>query len=458
MRLYVLFMCLSAMLIVSNDLIAQTEPAMMNDNDLPVAVKGLKEKYEKGLALMKDKHRAEALVIFQEVMSAPAELRKNQQARVIVSCAADNAGSLLLIDGKVSEAEDAYRLAVTNDPKHALALNNLGVVLLKQGKLREAMRSFEQAVKVDPRQGMALNNLSSLLMHTGEFKRAAKTLATALKLNPRNEQTLLQMAELYARIGKPEMQPKIWDALVKTTDGSLKERLRLGSWYLQANILSQAETVFKQLLREHSDWPEARLQLARLNALKGNKLMAVKELRVLLPLLPDEPGVRNDLAVLLLNDNHIKEARKLASESVQVFPNVAKGWFVLGCVNERLDRTGEAEKNYFKAVKLDRGCVDAWNNLGVLTAKKGDVNTALTCYVAALFADPYSVEAQYNLGRSLVIGKKDYERGVRLLMRAAAGKGEAADRAKRFVADLEKIAEGGDPHWGKKKVQVENKR
>ena len=62
-------------------------------------------------------------------------------------------------------------------------------------------------------------------------------------------------------------------------------------------------------------------------------------------------------------------------------------------------------------------------------------------------ADPLDAEAQYNLGRALVISKKDHERGVRLLFSAAQGRGEAAERAKKLIDDLEKIAKGVDPGW-----------
>ena len=43
--------------------------------------------------------------------------------------------------------------------------------------------------------------------------------------------------------------------------------------------------------------------------------------------------------------------------------------------------------------------------------------------------------------------RKDHERGVRLLFSAAKGGGEAAERAKKFIADLETIAKDGDPGW-----------
>jgi len=76
----------------------------------------------------------------------------------------------------------------------------------------------------------------------------------------------------------------------------------------------------------------------------------------------------------------------------------------------------------------------------------------------ALFADPGSTEAQYNLGRSLVISKTDFERGVRLLLTASGGSGEAAVRAKKFLDDLDTLAKGGDPKWKKADATTQERR
>ena len=90
---------------------------------------------------------------------------------------------------------------------------------------------------------------------------------------------------------------------------------------------------------------------------------------------------------------------------------------------------------------------DAWNNLGILAAKREDPSAALKCFFSAFFADPYNIEIRYNLGRTLVVTKKDYEKGIRLVMAAEKGSGPAAAKARQFIADLETIAAGGDPGW-----------
>ena len=404
--------------------------------------------YDTGLELLKAGRDDAALAAFRSAITK-TEAATDPAARVIRSTAANNAGNILLRRGQAAEAEALYRQAVAADPKHALAINNLGVSLLKQGQVQAAVETFEQAVRIDPQHGMALNNLASLLIQAGKLDLAAKYLATSLKLNPQNRrQTLFLTARLYDKANRPATaQEGLYQELVSTTDGSKLARLKLATEYLQAGLLGQAERILASLLQKEKEWPEARLQQARLQALQGREAEAITALRALLPLLPQETAVRTDLAALLLRTGKTDEAGALARDATQKVPGDAAGWFILGRVNEKKGAFDEAEKCYFKAISSDRGHAEAWNNLGILAARREDVKTALTCYINALFADPDSTEAQYNLGRSLVVSKTDFERGVRLLMTASTGTGEAAERARKYVADLELIASGGDPGW-----------
>ena len=429
------------------------------NGNTPEAVRNAMADYDAGLALLKAKRHNEALAAFRKALEKAGAV-KEPAGRTVASVAANNAGNLLMLQGKAADAETLYRRAVASDAKHALAINNLGVALLKQGKTREALQTFEKAVKTDPRQGLALNNLASLLIQAGNLKVAAKYLATSLKLNPKNQrQTLLLTARLYDKAdSKPEAQDKLWQSLVNTTDGSPNARLRLASEYLQAGLLPQTERIFNGLLKEKPEWPEARLQQARLRALQGRDAEAVKALRELIPLLPKEPAAKTDLAGLLIKTGNLSEAESLAREATRNFPADPAGWFVLGRSQEKLGRHLEAEKCYFEATRLDRGFANAWNNLGILAARREDVKTALTCYMNALFADPGNTEAQYNLGRSLVISKTDFERGVRLLVTASSGSGEAAARAKKFLADLETLSKGGDPGWKTADAKTKERR
>lgn len=56
-----------------------------------------------------------------------------------------------------------------------------------------------------------------------------------------------------------------------------------------------------------------------------------------------------------------------------------------------------AEKLYHEAIEHDTSVPDAYCNLGIIQAQKGNTPQAINCFTKALAKDPRHVEAHYNL-------------------------------------------------------------
>jgi superkiller protein 3 len=59
-------------------------------------------------------------------------------------------GERLAGEGKIDEAIEAFRQAVSIDPQFAAAYYNLGVLLRMQGQLDEAVGSYQKALVLTP--------------------------------------------------------------------------------------------------------------------------------------------------------------------------------------------------------------------------------------------------------------------------------------------------------------------
>lgn len=110
------------------------------------------------------------------------------------------------VQGKVKEAEDAYRHAIDLDDRDPWALNNLGLLLLEQQRADEALPLLEQAVELKADAPAFHNNLGMALEHTGRFKAAAVAYKEALIADStyeRAKQNLARVEAVSKRVEEP---------------------------------------------------------------------------------------------------------------------------------------------------------------------------------------------------------------------------------------------------------------
>lgn len=93
-------------------------------------------------------------------------------------------GNLLRMAGRLAEAEDAYRQALTIAPQKVPPRYNLGLLLQQQGKPEQALDEFRQVVKTEPAFAWAHYQIGALLEAKGNKSGALTAYAKAFSLNP----------------------------------------------------------------------------------------------------------------------------------------------------------------------------------------------------------------------------------------------------------------------------------
>ena len=96
----------------------------------------------------------------------------------------NNMGNTLQDQGELDEAVTAYKKALTLKPDYAEAYNNMGVVFKEQGKLRQAMHAYKNALTHKPDYAEVFNNMSATLQDQGKLGAAIKALDKAISLKP----------------------------------------------------------------------------------------------------------------------------------------------------------------------------------------------------------------------------------------------------------------------------------
>lgn len=119
------------------------------------------------------------------------------------SCMAQNDRSLIRQGNRaarsnaLTEAETAYRKAISANRENSQAIYNLAIVQLAQSKTKEAMKSFRQAAeleKVPKRKAKSYHNIGTIYQNQRQYQPAIEAYKEALRLDPENFKTRYNLA------------------------------------------------------------------------------------------------------------------------------------------------------------------------------------------------------------------------------------------------------------------------
>lgn len=119
------------------------------------------------------------------------------------SCLAQNDRSLIRQGNRaarsnaLTEAETAYRKAISANRENSQAIYNLAIVQLAQSKTKEAMKSFRQAAeleKVPRRKAKSYHNIGTIYQNQRQYQPAIEAYNEALRLDPENFKTRYNLA------------------------------------------------------------------------------------------------------------------------------------------------------------------------------------------------------------------------------------------------------------------------
>ena len=132
----------------------------------------VKDQFEQAVAFMQKGRDTEAAALFANIAKLDPDLASPHT----------NLGILYYREGKLEQAETAFKEALHIDDKDHVAANYLGMLYRRQGRFNEAESAYEQALAAKPDYGYAhlnlailydlyLDNLPKALDHYKEYQR-----------------------------------------------------------------------------------------------------------------------------------------------------------------------------------------------------------------------------------------------------------------------------------------------
>ncbi|MDQ3102080.1 MAG: tetratricopeptide repeat protein [Bacteroidota bacterium] len=172
------------------------------------------------------------------------------------------------------------------------------------------------------------------------------------------------------------------------------ERARLNA---RRDSVTQALNDWKRAIALDSTKSEFHLGIGDLFFQKVRMEEAERYMRKASELDPKAPEPRLKLAEIKLLERNYKEAMGWANDALRLDQQNARGYFLKGWIHMEAGDTTLAISSYRTAVEQDPSMQEAFVQLGVLHAAKGDP-LAMQYYRTALDLDPNSTETLYALG------------------------------------------------------------
>jgi len=265
--------------------------------------------------------------------------------------------------GRLAEAEEAYRAILAREPENASVGHQLGLLALEAGMPQAAAPIFEQACLLAPNEAAFHANRGLSYLRCRRFADAVAACDRAIALNPGLFQAHLHRGMALKELQRPEEALASFTRAAELRDDAAIHNLRA------------------LMLDEIGRYPEALASFARALALDG-----------------DNPLAHSNHGNALLRLFRYEDALASFERAVALAPDVSGLHYNLGDPLKALGRLEEALAAYDRAIALEPGMANAHVNRGLVLTHLGRGEEALAAFDRAIALEPDSLAAR--IGRS----------------------------------------------------------
>jgi tetratricopeptide (TPR) repeat protein len=273
--------------------------------------------------------------------------------------------------GKLAEAEAAYRISIQLNSDNAESLTNLGALLFDEGRFAEAERLYEQALYLRPELPDAHNNRGNLLRALGRIEEAARALERAIELDPTHAEAYSNLGALLVDSGKAAEAIPFFEKALELEPGLAEALSNLGNAYFALGQLEKALASYERALALKPDFPEALNNSGNALSLLGRDDDARARYERALALRAGFAPAEYGLGHSLLKAGRPGDALPLLQRARKAMPTFAEGAFDLGHAAWQTGNLDLAARSFEEVIRLQPNRLPAYQSLARVLAELG---------------------------------------------------------------------------------------
>jgi tetratricopeptide (TPR) repeat protein len=298
--------------------------------------------------------------------------------------------------------EEATR-HLRQNPNDSKALSDRGLARVRLGDVNGGVEDLRHAVALSPASGETYANLAYALWIAGRLPEALEAARTALKLDANNPGAQYYAARLILDSGgNLDEAIQHLERAIELNPEEVGIRFDLFSAYRERGDMVHAGAQVR-LLR--LALPPDSAQLFYVDGLLaadlGHLSVAIDDFRRALAANPRLDPARLDLALALIKVERWNEAVEVLSALARDLPDSYPAAYFHALALQNTRQAPEAEKEAHRAIQLNPQSADAYTLLGILLSERGAYADAIASLQNAVRLEPNSFDAHLYLGRAL---------------------------------------------------------
>lgn len=278
--------------------------------------------------------------------------------------------------GRLAEAEQAYRAILAREPDNAEVGHQLGLLALDAGLPQHAAPIFEQACRLAPQNATFHANRGLSYLHLQRTDEALAALDRAIALNPYLHQAHVNRGSVLMQAQRPQEALDSFSRAAELHESAAIHNFR-ALMLDELGRYDEALESFGKALALDPDNAMAQSNYGHALTRHFRYLEALPHFEKAVALAPQDPGMHYNVADPLKALGRLEEALAAYDRALALDPEMAIAHINRGLVLGHMGRYADALAAFDRAVALEPEAIAAHIGRNVVLASSGRVDEAL---------------------------------------------------------------------------------